>query len=248
MDKLTGKIYRYKSVSSTNDLAKVLANEGKPEGTIILAEEQKQGRGKWNRHWISPGGEGIWMSMILKPRLSSSELALMTLMTAVAIVKALRNYLGLKAKIKWPNDILVRGKKIAGILTEMKEEKYKVKFVIIGIGLNTHLDLNKLPRGLKGCVTSVKQEFSHRFSREKLMGEIIKEISHYYSLFKKGGFSIIREEWKSYSSILGRQIETKHLGKKVFGQAIGLSETGSLLLRRDTGVIEEVFGSDIHII
>ncbi len=241
------KIYRYKSLNSTNDTAFSLADKGAAEGTVILAEEQKKGRGKWKRRWISPPGGGIWMSIIIRPKLSSLELGRLTLMAAVAVVKALRNYPGLKAMIKWPNDILVRGKKIAGILIEMKEKKGKVEYVVIGVGINTACDLDQFPEELKNCVTSVRKEFTHRFLDEKLIKEIIKQIEYYYSVFKKESFSLIEEEWNCYSAVLGKYIEASVSGKKISGRAVGLSDRGYLLLRRDTGIIDEIFGSDIRI-
>ncbi len=248
MNKFGRRIHRYESVSSTNDLARALADKGEPEGTVVLADEQKRGRGKWRRVWISPQGEGIWMSLILRPKLKPEDTAKITLMTAVAIVKALDKQLGIKARIKWPNDILVKGKKIAGILTEMKTEKAKVKFVIVGIGVNTNIDFSKFPEELRGGITSVKKEYLRQFSPERLMKEILREMEFCYSLFREEGFSPIREEWKGYSATLGKQIEARYHGEKVFGQAVGLGETGTLLLRRDSGIIDELSGSDIHIV
>ena len=242
------RIYRYTNVSSTNDLARALANKGEPEGTVVLAEAQSRGRGKWNRRWVSPAGQGIWMSIILKPKLKPEDIARITLVAAVAVVKALRDYPGLSVSIKWPNDILLGDKKIAGILSEMETGEKKLKFVIVGIGLNTNLDLTALPEDLKDGVTSVKQELGGPFSQEKLLNEIITQIEFYYTLFCQEGFSAIREEWKIYSATLGRQLEANHRGEKIFGQAVGLSETGGLLLRDDSGIITELFGSDIRLV
>ncbi len=240
------RIYRYINVSSTNDLARALANKGEPEGTVILAEAQRRGRGKWNRRWVSPAGQGIWMSIILKPKLKPEDTTWITLMAAVAVVKALEDYPGLSASIKWPNDILLKDKKIAGILSEMETEGEILKFIIVGIGLNTNLDLKVLPEDLNDGITSVKQELIGPFSQEKLLNEMITKIEFYYTLFCRGDVSVIREEWQNYSATLGRQLETNHRGEKIFGQAIGLSETGGLLLREDSGVITELFGSDIR--
>ena len=242
------RIYRYTNVSSTNDLARALANKGEPEGTVVLAEAQNRGRGKWNRRWVSPAGQGIWMSIILKPKLKPEDTARITLMAAVAVVKALENYPGFSAGIKWPNDILLGDKKIAGILSEMETERETVKFIIVGIGLNTNLDLTALPEDLKDGVTSINQELTGPFSQEKLLNEIITRIELYYSLFIREGFSVIREEWQNYSVTLGRQLEAICRGEKIFGQAVGLSENGGLLLRGNSGVITELFGSDIRLV
>ncbi|MEA3369099.1 MAG: biotin--[acetyl-CoA-carboxylase] ligase, partial [Candidatus Ratteibacteria bacterium] len=237
------RIYRYTNVSSTNDLARALANKGEPEGTVVLAEEQNRGRGKWNRRWVSPAGQGIWMSIILKPKLKPEDTARITLMTAVAVVKALENYPGFPAGIKWPNDILLKDKKIAGILSEMETEGETVKFIIVGIGLNTNLDLTALPEDLKDGVTSINHELTGSFSQEKLLNEIISRIELYYTLFIREGFSAIREEWQNYSVTFGRQLEAVCRGEKIFGRAVGLSENGGLLLRENSGVITELFGS-----
>ena len=248
MSKFGQIIHRYKSVSSTNDLAIALAERGEKEGTVVLANAQSRGRGRRRRHWISPEDGGIWMSLILRPKVSSKEASQITLMAAVAVVKALRNYLALEAKIKWPNDILIKDKKISGILTEIGINSQKIKYVIVGIGLNTNLDLDKLPKNLKNRVTSLNREFSGKWSKESLIKELIKQLEESYHLFKKEGFSAVREEWKIYSAILGRQIEAKYQGEKTLGQAVGLTDEGALLLRRDTGIVEELSVSDIKIV
>ena len=153
--KTIGKaVLSYKKVDSTNDVAYNLAENGIAEGTVVLAEEQAKGKGRHGRKWVSPPKSGIYMSCVLRPEIAPNEIPVITLMAAVAVAKAVRKTTGLQAMIKWPNDILVSGRKICGILTEMKAEQDSVDFIILGIGLNVNASARSLPEG----GTSVKEE------------------------------------------------------------------------------------------
>jgi len=170
------KVIHYDSVSSTMDIAFRLAMEGGDEGTVVCAETQTKGKGRLGRHWISPKGKGIYMSVILRPKLFPADVAQLTLLSAVALCEAIKNVSGVTSKIKWPNDLLVNNKKLAGILTELSAEIDCVRFVVIGIGVNVNTSINSLPSN----ATSLKNEIQQPVSRVELVQEILRSLENWY--------------------------------------------------------------------
>lgn len=235
------KIFHYEVVTSTMDIAFDLGLKGEPEGSIILAEGQQKGRGRMGRNWISPKGKGIYLSLILRPKLLPNEAAKLTLLSGVAVSEAIRKITGLSCLIKWPNDILIRDKKVGGILTELSAETDQVKFVILGIGINVNTRKALLPKE----ATSLKEEMGDSVSRVELARQIIKEIEEFYLLFEREGFNPILKQWKHLSSTIGKRIKVTSLKEIIEGEAIGIDNHGALLVRKDSGFMAKVISGDV---
>ncbi len=239
--KLIGKmIHSFKSTKSTNDLAYKMAEEGAAEGTCVFAEEQTKGKGRMSRLWVSEKG-GIYVSIILKPKMLPSETPKITLVAAVAVANALRRSTGLDFLIKWPNDIYINGKKACGILTEMKAEQDTTQFLIIGIGVNVNQDKKHLPPH----ATSVSLELGKQIFKVDLAKKILKEIEKQYLLFKKQGFKPIKTEWRDLSAVLGKRVKITSLKGVIEGQAQDIDDTGALVVRLDNGFLEKIFAGDV---
>lgn len=230
------KIIRLTEVSSTNDYAREIAEEV-PEGTVVVAKRQTSGRGRKGRKWASPEG-GLWMTAILKPRSSPEHITKLVFVGALAVVDTLARY-GIPAEIKWPNDVLVGGKKIAGILTECKLNS----FALLGIGLNVN---NEIPEELKEQAISMA-ELVGKVSIEEVLQALLRSISYWYSLFKNGMHEKILQAVRLKSSVIGRNVVIIEDGEVVLeGKAIGIDESGSLLIDR-SGHIERVVYGDVSL-
>lgn len=240
--KLLGKkIYYYAQTSSTMDEAMRLSLEGAPEGTLILAEAQTKGRGRLGRDWYSPKAKGIYLSTILRPKILPNETPKLTLMVAVACAQAINRITGLHVTIKWPNDLLIKERKLGGILTELNAEADSVKFVVIGIGINVNNPRSSLP----AKATSLKEEINETVPRIELLKRILIEIERCYLVFQKEGFGPILEQWRQLSSMLGTRIRVNYKKEHIEGVAIDVDMDGSLLVRKDSGFIERVIAGDI---
>jgi BirA family biotin operon repressor/biotin-[acetyl-CoA-carboxylase] ligase len=242
------RIEALREIDSTNRLAKDLAHQGAPEGTIVIAECQSQGRGRMGRKWFSPDGHGIYCSFILRPRLSPADVSGITLMTAVAVADLLRSETDLPAQIKWPNDILVGGKKISGILTEASMEMDLVDFAIIGWGLNVNIPLQAFPEDLRGMATSLLIETGRTFHRRPLLQGFLKRFEDLYSIFLAQGLLPILERWKEFTDILGRPITLEVLGKSITGEVSDIDPSGALLLRDPAGKTHRIHSGDITLL
>lgn len=244
-----GQNYIYlDSTASTNIEARKRAMKGVEEGTVVVAEEQVEGRGRLTRGWYSPFGKGLWFSLILRPDFLPMEAPKCTLMAAVAVTKALRKIGVEKAAIKWPNDILVNGKKMVGILTELSATMDEIEYLIIGIGINITMTDNEWPDELKGLGTSVLME-GVEIPRIEAFNRILHELEEQYFEVLANGFDKTLEEWKELSCTLGQDV-TVLLGKgdSYEGHAEDLDSDGNLLVKRlDTGLIERVVAGDVSI-
>jgi BirA family biotin operon repressor/biotin-[acetyl-CoA-carboxylase] ligase len=235
------KVVYEETVSSTMDIAFRLGMEGAPEGTVICAESQTRGRGRLGRNWSSPKGKGIYFSVILRPACAPVEVAKLTLLTAVAVCEAIEKETGVSSRIKWPNDLLVKGKKIAGILTELNAEMDKVKFVVVGIGINVNATANMLPEG----ATSLKQETGESFLRVALMQAVLRQLEQWYLPFKDGDFLAVIKRWRELSVTLGRRVRITDPAGKIEGEAIDIDSDGGLLIRQDSGIITKRMAGDV---
>jgi BirA family biotin operon repressor/biotin-[acetyl-CoA-carboxylase] ligase len=240
-------IYHFTELESTNIIAKEKASLKKDkiaEGTIIIAEKQAGGKGRLGRGWFSPTG-GIWLSIILYPQLSPSYIPRITLMTAVAVVKTIEKVSRIKARIKWPNDILIKGKKLCGILTEMNAELDLINWVVVGIGINVNINQEEFPKDIRDNSISLKEVLGKEISRVKLIQIFLKEFEKCYEKLKRKEFTSILEEWKLYSHTLGKKIKINIGEKIVFGKAIDLSEEGALILKEENGKLAKIISGTI---
>lgn len=235
----------FKEIDSTNNYAKKLANDEKPEGTVIVAEEQSQGRGRLNRNWLSSKGKAILTSIILRPSISPEFAAQITLVMAVGIIRALKRKLNIEAKIKWPNDIIINDLKVCGILTEMSAEIERVDYIIVGIGLNVNNTVAEFPEEIKKNATSLRICLGQEVNRVELFQTILEELEEVYNSYLKEGFSRILEEWKDNSYTLGEKVVVKMPQKIIEGIAIDIDKYGCLIVKDKLGKKHEIIAGDV---
>ncbi|MBN2401452.1 MAG: biotin--[acetyl-CoA-carboxylase] ligase [Spirochaetes bacterium] len=231
---------------STNKDAKELAEKGAREGTLVITEEQAKGRGRLNRSWVSAPHENILISLIFRPALPPSKLFSLTMITSIAIVKAIRKTTGLKTKIKWPNDIYYNNKKLAGILTELNVGRNQINYAIVGIGLNVNADMNKFPE-IKEIATSLFNETGKIISRNELLKEILFKLEKKYNLLKDGKNNRIRKNWNKYSLVTGRHVTVFSEGYSEEGIADSIAEDGSLILLKSNGEKKNILCGDVSL-
>ncbi|PLS02149.1 biotin--[acetyl-CoA-carboxylase] ligase [Neobacillus cucumis] len=240
-------IHFEESVESTQKIAHRLSNESVPEGTVVIAEEQRLGKGRMNRSWHSPKYTGIWMSLILRPNIPLTKAPQLTLLTAVAIVQAIEEVTGLEPEIKWPNDILINGKKITGILTELQAEADQIHSVIIGTGINVNQKKEDFPQELHEKASSLSIEKGESISRAELIRSIFKHFEKLYLLYLEQGFFPIKLLWEGYAISIGKNLKARTLTNVIEGKALGITDDGVLKLEDKTGMIHHIYSADIEI-
>ncbi len=243
-ERIGKRIYAYNTTDSTMDVAHRLAGAGEPEGTVVAAEHQRRGRGRLGRSWVSPKGKGITLSVILRPTLQLAEAPLITLMAAVAAARAIQAATTLKPEIKWPNDLMVRNKKVAGILTELSAELNRVNTVVVGIGVNVNTPRSALPTH----ATSLAEEAGERIDRVELAKGLLRQLDRCYADFLAEGPEAVLKQWRRFAGFLGRRIRVVVEGKTVDGQAVDVDSNGALLVRTDTGFVEAVAAGEVLVV
>lgn len=236
-------IYSEKTESTMN-VAFQKGMGGAREGLVVIAETQTKGRGRVGREWISPKGKGIYLSMILRPRIAPRDIAKITLLSAVAVCETIRQSTALDAKIKWPNDILVKDKKVAGCLTELSAEMDSVRFVVAGVGINVNTPADKLP----AHASSLKIESGKEISRVELTKIFFVSYERWYELMKVKGFLSVMDQWRDLTSTLGRKIRITDQNGSVEGKAVDLDESGGLVIVTDEGDIIHRMSGDVVMI
>lgn len=232
--------------TSTQEEVRKLAEEGSPEGTLVIAEEQTVGRGRLGRKWFSPPGKGIWMSLLLRPDLPLSCASQLTLLTAVAVCRAIRTVTGVEPGIKWPNDLLVQGRKICGILLESVAEDERIRYCIAGIGIDANMTAEDYPEELRDIVSSLRMESGKEVDREVLVSGVMAELEKLYSLYLDKGFDPIAHLWEALSVTINRNV-TLHTPKgTVTGYATGIDTSGALVLDQD-GEKVLIFSGDVQL-
>ncbi|MFC0234933.1 biotin--[acetyl-CoA-carboxylase] ligase [Fictibacillus phosphorivorans] len=240
------KITYRESVKSTQEIAHALARDGAVEGSIVLADEQTGGRGRLGRAWQSPKGTGVWMSLILKPNIPLQKAPQLTLLIAVAVSKAIEKVSGIEAAIKWPNDILISGKKSAGILTELQAEADSIHSVIVGIGINVNQERQHFSDEISEIATSLAIESGQSIKRAEVVGVLLQEIEALYHQYLENGFGVIKLLWESRAFSLGKRITARSITGAITGYAKGITEEGVLLLEDDHGVVHSIYSADIE--
>jgi BirA family biotin operon repressor/biotin-[acetyl-CoA-carboxylase] ligase len=243
LHRLQGPIHHFETLASTNDLAKQLGATGAREGTLVVAETQSKGRGRLDRQWDSPPGVGLYASLLLRPPLPPMDLPQITLMVAVAVVRALRRVTGLAPGIKWPNDLMLSGKKLGGILTEMETESERIRHLVVGLGLN--VNNREFPPELKATATSLSLATGGTFSRLSILKAWLEELETLYEQFLAGDFVAILEEWKSSTVTLGKMVAVRQGAAEIRGQALDVAPDGALLILTGAGEIVRVTSGEI---
>ena len=239
-------IYYYDAVESTNLLAIELAQQGAPEGTVVLADQQLSGRGRGTRSWHSPAGVGIYCSVVLRPTTPPANAQLVTLMAGVSIVKAIARHTGLSPKVKWPNDILINDKKVAGILVESMISGAQIGHSVLGFGVNVNNCPTDLPGNLRAKVTSLLMELEKPVDRSTVLIEIFSELERLYHIFQHEYFAIILEQWRRYSSTLGQRVRIWQEDEATEGIAVDLTEDGGLIVRLEGGKQIVIHAGDVE--
>jgi BirA family biotin operon repressor/biotin-[acetyl-CoA-carboxylase] ligase len=235
----------FEQTTSTNDVVEKLARDGVKEGVVVFAESQTKGRGRLGRTWASPSRKGLWFSLLLRPELHPQEMTQITVISATALHRAFKSVAGVTAEIKWPNDLLLGGKKAAGILTEMSAELDRVRHVIVGIGVDVNQSATDFPPELRATATSLRIASGGEISRAELAVAIMREFEADYRRICAGEFSTIADEWEAACVTMGKNV-TVHVGERSFrGRAESLDDDGALLIRTEHGHLERVIGGDV---
>ncbi len=240
---LKGPVHHFDEVASTNDMAKELAARGAPEGTLVVAEAQSRGRGRLGRQWESPPGTGLYVSLILRPALPPAEMPQITLTTAVAAARALSRAAGVTPGIKWPNDLLLGGKKLGGILTEMEAESEQIRHLVVGLGINVNNPA--FPEEISAIATSLALATGRRHSRVTILRAWLEEFEELYGRFLAREFAGILEEWRSLAVTIGSQVTVRQGPRVICGLALEVAPDGALLLEMDSGEVVRVTSGEI---
>ncbi|HSJ38540.1 MAG TPA: biotin--[acetyl-CoA-carboxylase] ligase [Planococcus sp. (in: firmicutes)] len=242
-----GKTLEYiGSCESTQIIAHQLAQQGVPDGTVVLAEEQTAGRGRMARKWDSAYGKGIWMSVILRPNVPIQRAPQFTLIAAVAVVRAIEEVTGLNPDIKWPNDILLNGKKCTGILTELQSDADGIQALIIGIGLNANQGPDDFSEEVKEIATSLKMEKGSPVSRQELVRAILFYLEQYSAIYIKEGFGALKLMWEGYSTTIGKTVRARMAKETIEGVAESITDEGVLQIRTKDGKLHGIYSADIE--
>ncbi len=238
--------YFYGETGSTNGDAKRLGDEGAPHGTLVVADMQNAARGRRGRSWQSPSGSTISMSLLLKPDFSPNQASMLTLVMALAVTKAIEDVCELQATIKWPNDILVDGKKVCGILTEMNAEIDYIQYVVIGVGIN--VNLGSFPEELQEMATSLMLEKGRKISRAEMIERCMYYFEHYYQLFVEGNdLSLLMEEYNRLLISFEKEVKVLDPKGTFTGIAKGINQLGELLVELPDGHIEEIYAGEVSV-
>ncbi len=234
-------VYR-ESTSSTNDVAKQLAQAGEPEGTLVIADEQTAGRGRLGRKWIAPPRSSILMSLILRPTLLPPQTNRATMAVSLGACKGIEQVTGLTALVKWPNDILLTGKKCAGILSEAEIVGDQVEYVVVGLGVNANFSASSV-EAMPLTATTIADELGHSVSREELTRSLVREIERYYFRLREGAY--LRSEWRSRMITQGKHVRADTGSQIEEGIAEDIDEDGALLLRRADGSLARLIAGEV---
>jgi len=240
----------FPTIDSTNIYAARLAREGATEGTIVIADAQSGGKGRLGRSWVSPPGVNLYLSVILRPSVSAGVAPQLNLLTAVAVANAIADVCQLRPVIKWPNDVLVNGKKVCGILAEMQTEAGALRAVILGIGVNINAPLSAFPEELHGKASSLLLVSGRTIERSTFTASLLTHLEKYYVLWIEQGFAALRMPWEQYASeVLGKRIAVAAPEGTVTGTALGLDNDGALLVQSETdGVVHRLLAGDVSVI
>lgn len=240
-------IVHFDSIGSTNTEAKKIADLPGSDGTIVIAEEQTNGRGRLGRSWISPKYKGVWMSIILKPDLNPMDAVKLTQIAAAAIVNA-AGELNIKTLVKWPNDIVINHKKTCGILTEMNAELTRINYVVVGIGINVNTENNEFSEDIKEIATSLKVETEKHVNRQELVGRILNNFETLYEEFiKHSNIAASVNICRNNSAVIGKEIFILSKDKKIEVKAIDIDEDGRLLVEHNDGRQEYIISGEVSI-
>jgi BirA family biotin operon repressor/biotin-[acetyl-CoA-carboxylase] ligase len=242
---LANKIYAFWSVGSTNEFAYSRAVQGEKEGALVIAEQQSKGRGRKSRAWDSPFNKGLWFSLILRPELPACKAGLVPYLAGVSVADAVEKFTGLKPAVKWPNDLLINGRKFCGILSEVEFQNNQINFIILGIGINVNHKKHEFPEQFREQATSLRIETDLRIDRADVLTEVLLQLEKNYCYMKKHGFQNIIKNWKQKCPQIGNEVVIFQDDDRYQGIFEELDEEGCLLLRTSDGELKKIVAGDI---
>ncbi len=247
--KLIGhRLHYYESIDSTNEEAFRLGVQGAPEGTVLIAERQSAGKGRMQRVWYSPAGANIYTSIILRPTFETSRAPQISIAAGVAVAETINRYCPGKAWLKWPNDVLIDGKKVCGILAQMKMSVNAIDFIVVGIGMNVNLSHQEFPLDIQEIATSLAVETGREISRLELIISLYENLAKWYRQLAQNGFDPIKEKWLSLSSMIGKTVSVMFREETASGKAVDLGDDGSLIILTAGNEIMKVSAGDATIL
>lgn len=236
----------YTETDSTNNQARRLAQEGNPEGTLVVADRQTRGKGRRGRVWETPAGAGIAMSFVLKPEIAPQDASQLTILAALASLRAVRDVSGIDCAIKWPNDLVLNRRKLCGILTEMNLEEDYIQQIVVGIGFNVHHET--FPESLADKATSLYLETGRKYSRAEIVCRVMQHFANYYDQFlEQRNLAFVREEYNQLLISRGESVRVLGVGQEWSGRSLGINDTGSLLVETERGEIREVLAGEVSV-
>lgn len=240
------QIVYLKTVNSTNNYAKKLAENGGVHGTLVVADAQTEGKGRRGRGWVTPKGAAIAMSLILRPQLIPSHASMLTLVAGMAVAVAIRGVTGLEAQIKWPNDVVINGKKLTGILTELSAEMDAINYVVTGIGIN--VNIKEMPLEVRDIATSLQIQLGKPLDRGAIICEVMKAFEEYYQKFMEAGdMYLLTEEYERILANKNKQVKVLEPGNEYTGIARGINSQGELLVEREDGTVAAVYAGEVSV-
>jgi len=243
--RLGTRFHYFTELHSTNIRARELAESGAAQGEIVIAESQTQGRGRLGRRWESPPLSNLYLSIVLRPGLPPKHAPQITLTAAVALVETVASFLPRSPVIKWPNDILVDGKKLAGILTEAACDTERVQYVILGIGLNVNYRAEAMPETLRRRATSMADAAGEKLSRETVLVRLIHDLDRCYGELEESGFAALRPRWEEHFGLRGRRVRVELGSQTIIGRAQGIDSKGALILETDDEQRRSIIAGDV---
>lgn len=240
-------IFHFEEIDSTNNYAKKIANEGCPHGTVVIADKQTLGRGRVGRQWQSDSSDGIWFSLVIRPDLEPENIQIITLAASVAVVEAIDETQGIVCGIKWPNDIMLDGKKLGGILTELSAEPGHVNYVVVGIGINVNQDLEQFDDEIKQKAASLKMHTGKQVSRVDLLGSVLSHFEKIYKCVLLGQNQEIIDKWNKFSVTIGKEVKIIYRDVEYIGTAQSIASDGKLIVECKDGVMREISAGEIQV-
>ena len=242
-----GRQIRYFSrIDSTNQYAKRIAEEGAPDGTLIIADEQTAGKGRSGRTWVTPPAEAIAFTLLLRPKLSPDRISMVTLVMGLAVTNAVNSLYGVSAGIKWPNDVVIKGRKLCGILTEMSAEVRQVNYIVIGVGINANL--TSFPEEIREIATSLKLELGRDINRAELIARVMTEFERLYAEFEaQGDLGAVMQEYNELCLNAGSKVRVLDPNGEYTGTSRGINSMGELLVETEDGQIQEVYAGEVSV-
>ena len=246
-----GKVIHYQDeLGSTNTVLIELGEKGASEGTVVIADKQTEGKGRLERKWISPGGTNLYISILLRPEISAAESPLFTFLASIALKETIEKTSVTNTKIKWPNDIQIDGKKVAGVLTEMRSKREMVDFIVVGIGVNINMSrdyINTEMGKVAGIATSIKENLGKDIDRAKFTADLLLELEKWYQIFSSKGKKPILREWTRAWGDMNKRVRINIEGEREFeGIATGIDDKGYLLVKTDNGEISKIISGDVR--